>query len=648
MTKISNINFRHLLNNLQAGVCRSTPGVQAKLIYANATMGNMFGFCEQEALQIKIKDFFTDPRKFQLFNKKLKEFGEVQNFEAQLKSKNTKLFWGSISAVVVKDNKGKITEFDIIIHDISLRKEVEKELLESKELFQTVFNNTAAAITVTDQFERVVAWNPFAEKMLGMGAEGLFNKKVKDFYPDKEWEKIRRLDIRSSGKHANLETKIYKKNGELLDVNVAISLIKDASGKMAGAIGIMHDISERKIAHEMLVKSKIAAEEANSAKSMFLANMSHEVRTPMNAILGMIDLTLDTSMTEEQRDNLVVAKDAADNLLGLLNDILDLSRVEAGKITLEKIEIQLHNIVKSICKGFEVVARNKGVEVLTNINEDVPELIIGDPVRIRQVLTNLINNAIKFTAKGKIIIGVEVDSKLGKEDIILRFSVKDEGIGIPEDRLESVFEVFTQADSTTTRRFGGTGLGLAICKRLVEMMSGRIWVESEVTKGSTFCFTGRFQIVQVGMNSSLSLKMNAEKDISVEEILKNNKLKALLAEDNLVNQKIARRILEKQGIEVFAVLNGKEAIEETHKKKFDFILMDSHMPILDGLETTAIIRENEKKTGGHIPIIALTARAMEDDRKKCLDGGMDGYVSKPIDRKKLFEEIIKCLNLDKV
>jgi len=644
MSSISNIDFKHLVNNLQAGVYRSTPGVRAKLLYANLTMCTMFGINEEEVSKVAVKELFVDQRKFQFFNTKIREDGVIQNFELRLKSKKKKPFWCSISGVAVQDKAGKFKEFDVIIQDISLRKEVERELIESKELFQTIFDNTAAAITVADKNEKIVAWNPFTEQMLGMTKEDLFNKQAKDFYPDEEWQKIRRLDIRSKGMHANLETQMYKKSGELLDVNISISVIKDANGKIAGAIGIMQDISERKLVHKMLVQSKLAAEEANHAKSMFLANMSHEVRTPMNAILGMIDLTLDTSMNEEQRENLVIAKEAADNLLGLLNDILDLSRVEAGKISLEQIEIQLHNVVKSVCKGLDVIAKSKDLSLVVNINSDVPELIEGDPVRIRQILTNLINNAIKFTPKGKIIIGAELDSRLEGGVVALRFSVKDEGIGIPQDRLDSVFEVFTQADNSTTRRFGGTGLGLAICKRLVEMMDGRIWVESQEAKGSTFYFTGRFKAIEPIKGSSLVLEIG-EDGKSPEELLRSGKLRALLAEDNMVNQKITMRILEKQGVEVFPVLNGKEAVEQVHKEQFDFILMDSHMPVLDGLEATSIIRENEKKTGHHIPIIALTARAMEDDRKKCLDGGMDGYVSKPIDRKKLFEEIVKCLRL---
>ncbi|VAX36164.1 sensory box histidine kinase/response regulator [hydrothermal vent metagenome] len=641
MTSISSIDFQHLVDNLQAGIYRSTPGPKAALLYANATMCKIFGISEKKLEVFEVKNIFNELKAFQAFNKKFKSSGLVNNYEVLLKDSKKKTFWASISGIAVKDEEGKLTEWDVIIHDISLRKEVEKELIESKELFQTIFDNTAAAIMVADKSERVIAWNPFTEKLLCMGNEELFNKPVKDLYPSQEWQKIRRLDIRSRGMHANIETKVYRENGSTLDVAVSVSILKDAAGDIVGSIGIMHDISERKLVHEMLIQSKLAAEEANQSKSLFLASMSHEVRTPMNAILGMIDLTLETHLEEEQRENLLVAKDAADNLLGLLNDILDLSRVESGKITLEDIEFHLHNVVNNVCKGLAVTARDKDLEILVEIEPDVPEIIMGDPVRLRQVLSNLINNAIKFTSKGKITTFVKVASKV-KGGVVLLIAVKDQGIGIPKDRQERVFEVFTQADETTTRRFGGTGLGLAICKRLVEMMGGQIWVESEEGEGSTFNFTGRFKIVK-GKKSGMLVDITRDGEKSSAEILKGRGIRLLLAEDNIVNQKIAVRILEKQGIEVETSVTGKEVIERIHKERFDLILMDSEMPELDGLEATKIIRENEKKTGQHIPIIAFTARAMQEDRKRCLDAGMDGYVTKPIDRKKLFEEILNCL-----
>ncbi len=758
------IEFKDLVNNLQIGVMRCSSSAQSKCVYVNAAFREMFGFNVKDISGLHLASIFVEHRKYQLLKKTVSEEGCVKNFEARLRGKEQKILWCSVAVVTVKDVKGKVEFFDVTLADITARKQYEREILESKELFHTVFDNTAAAITVTDKDERIIAWNPFAEKMLGMDKEGLFNKSIKDFYPSKEWRRLRALKLRQNGLHADVETQIYKKDGGLIEISLSISMLKNLNGKIIGAIGIMRDITNQKIAErkikesenkiriildnsaaammlsdsqerivswnkfaeqllgmkkkdlylksvsslypeeewqkirdanirkvgsrhhlhtkiinkkgniidvdlsvnvlrdsegkvtgsvgimqditeqkrfqEMLVQAKLSAEEANSAKSLFLANMSHEVRTPMNTIMGMIDLTLDTSMNEEQKDNLVVAKEAADNLLGLLNDILDLSRVEAGKITLENIEFNLHNVIRSVCKGLSVIARNKNLELVVDILPKVPEEILGDPVRLRQILINLINNAIKFTHKGKVTTQVKVASSLSEDEIVLLFSVIDEGIGIPKDRHEQVFEIFTQADDTTTRRFGGTGLGLAISKRLSEMMGGRIWVESEEGKGSTFSFTGTFKIVEVNKTGSTPSIGAGGENFDVDGFKEDLKgLRILLAEDNIVNQKIACRLLEKQGWIVTAVDNGQAVLDQIHKEPFDVVLMDAHMPILDGLEATNLIRENEKTTGNHIPIIALTARAMQEDRKKCIDAGMDGYVSKPIDRKKLFEEI---------
>lgn len=754
-------DFHQILDKLQIGFYRSTIGSRPKFIYMNPYLMDALKFSDKDVSRCSVNEIFTENRKFLNFTMKLAQKDEVSKFEARLKGKGKKVLWVLLSAHVVRDPKGKPNWLDVVVEDISDQKRYERDLIESKEMFQTVFNNMAATITVTDKEEKIVAWNPFAEKMLKMNKEQLFNKPVKELYPPKEWrrlralkirqkdigqdietqvvrsdgsimdasisisilrdlegnqigsigimrditlqkaaerklrdsenkiriildnsaaaitltddqerivswnkyteqllgmkkidlylrpistiypkeewEKIRSENIRKMGSKHHLQTKVVTKTGGLIDIDLSINILRDVNGQIVGSVGIMQDITEQKKFQEMLVQAKLAAEEANSAKSLFLANMSHEVRTPMNTIMGMIDLTLDTSLSQEQKDNLSVAKDAADNLLGLLNDILDLSRVEAGKITLENIEFDLPNVTKSVIKGLSVLARNRGLELELKIDDNVPHLLEGDPVRLRQVIINLINNAIKFTHKGAIKTTVKV-SNINDKEAVLLFAIQDQGIGIPKDKHELIFEVFTQADDSTTRRFGGTGLGLAICKRLVEMMRGRIWVESEIAKGSTFFFTANFKLAQA-KKISISDQDNAEMD--VEKIIKQemSHLKILLAEDNLVNQKITSRMLEKQGWKVDAVVNGQEVIEKNNSNEYDVILMDAQMPVLDGLETTKIIRKNEEKTGKHIPIIALTARAMQEDRKRCIDAGMDGYVAKPIDRRKLFEEI---------
>ncbi|MBF0523022.1 MAG: PAS domain S-box protein [Candidatus Omnitrophica bacterium] len=757
----SNIDFKSFVERLRIGIFCTSLGVNAQILDTNDIFCELLNYSRKELLKKKLKEVFVHESDFQIFHKRIKIEGRVTGLEVSLKTKAHKAVWCSLSAVASKNSKGKVDHIDLRVEDITQRKRVERDLIESKELFKTVFDNTAAAITVTDRNEKIVAWNPFAEKMLEMGKEELFNMPVKDLYPPEEWRRMRSFRIRRKGMLSDIETRVYKRNKEILDVSVSISVLRDSEGNVSGAIGIIRDITSQKAAEqkikesenkirvildnsavaitltddqerviswnkftehllgmkhkdlylkpvsslypedewkkirsedirklgskhhfetkvikkggevidvdlsvnvlkdanerivgsvgilqditdqkkakEILVQAKLAAESANTTKSLFLANMSHEVRTPMNTILGMIDLTLDTPLNEEQKDNLVVAKEAAKNLLNLLNDILDLSRVESGKIKLENIEFHLHNVIKNVCKGMAVLVREKDLEIVLNLDPQAPALVKGDPLRLRQILINLINNAIKFTASGRITTSVHVVSSNDNE-ALLQFSVKDEGIGIPKDRQDKLFNVFTQVDDSTTRKYGGTGLGLAICKRLSEMMGGRIWVDSEDGKGSTFSFTANFEIVHKDPSAFLIEQDAQEMDESfLKDKLKG--LKILLAEDNLVNQRMTAKILEKQGWIVEAVDNGQAAVEKIDKDHFDVVLMDSQMPVLDGFEATKMIRSNEEKTGKHVPIIALTGRAMEEDRKKCFEIGMDGFVSKPIDRKKLFEEI---------
>ncbi len=518
-------------------------------------------------------------------------------------------------------------------------RQLERDLLESRQIFKVVFERSPAGITVTDQHERITAWNPMVEKMLGMDRKDLFNKPVQDLYSPDEWKRMRDLQIRKHGMLADIATKVIRKDGTMLDVNTSIAVLKDNDGHVMGAIGIMHDMTRQKMVEEQLMQAKLAAEQANIAKSVFLANMSHEVRTPMNAVIGMLDLTLDTALNDEQKDNLEVAKDAADSLLGLINDILDLSRAEAGKIVVEEIEINVPDIVKNVGKGLSVLARNKGIDLMWNVDAGIPRQLVGDPVRLRQVLVNLVNNAIKFTHKGQVQVNAKLESLTAK-DCVVRFEVMDQGIGIPKKNLATIFDVFTEAHNTTARRYGGTGLGLAICKKIVEMMRGAIWVESTEGKGSMFYFTIIF-----GVDPDLirhpahgqARGQAAAQDNLPDEV---RHLRVLLAEDNVVNQRVAVKTLEKFGWSVHVAGDGQEVLDILNKQAFDVILMDDQMPLLTGMEATQVIRREEKQTGQHIPIIAMTANAMSGDREKYLAIGMDGYVSKPIDRQVLYQEIV--------
>lgn len=409
----------------------------------------------------------------------------------------------------------------------------------------------------------------------------------------------------------------------------------DGQGNFLGYIGYCLDITVLKNVEKDLRIAMESADAANTAKSQFLSNMSHEIRTPMNGFMGMLQLLQTTELTDEQREFVKIASTSANSLLVLVNDILDYSKIEAGKLELEKSNFHLENLINEVLALYKITANNAGLRLETVIDRNVPVNFIGDPFRLKQIILNLMGNAIKFTEKGIVTLLVKPCIQQDGKDILLEFEVRDTGIGIPNDKVHCLFERFSQADNSNTRMYGGTGLGLAICKGLVKKMGGEIWVESIEGQGSSFYFTCVLENAVGPLEyKKLPIDKNSEPQMAIN---------ILIAEDDKVSRTIAEMVAKKTGWQVTLAENGAEAVAIFKRKKFDIIIMDVQMPLMNGYETTAIIRTLESLDGTYTPIIAMTSFALTGDREKCLEAGMDDYLSKPLILDDFYQMILKWI-----
>ena len=442
------------------------------------------------------------------------------------------------------------------------------------------------------------------------------------------------------------ETRHVKKDGSQIQVSVTLSPVCDATKSVIGISLVARDITKRKemedtlkLTTKELALARDQALEASNLKSAFVANISHELRTPLSAILGMQQLLLDTTLTDEQREYANIVQSSAQSLLEIVKDILDLSRIEAGKFQLENIPFNVLYLVQDCARLMSESAREKHLAFMTHIDQGIPELVLGDAERLRQMLLNLISNSIKFTETGGITVHATIDCE-DKNTVTIRFAVQDSGIGVSADDQRHLFKPFTQVDNSSTRKYGGTGLGLSICKHLVEMMGGEIGVESDKGKGSLFWFKVQFpKIAEFAAPTSFPSQTNNQQELFAQKTV-------LVVEDHPVLRTLTVRQLNNLGMIAHAVSNGREAIAAYGGFLFDIILMDCQLPEIDGFQATTAIRAAEKVTGKHTPIIAIAAGAMPSDREKCLAAGMDDFLAKPVNIQELSEKISQWLSSD--
>ena len=613
----------------------------------------LYGWLSQEALgrdkQELLKTEFSEPREH--VEATLLRQGQWEGEATHDKRDGTRVSV-AIRLALQCDADGTPIRVLAINNDITRRKQIESERLLLTERLSLATAVAKVGVWEWDLAGNMLTWDATMFDIYGFPpvVPMPYERWSAALHPEDlaavESSMRRAIEEKSQG---SAEFRIIRTDGAVRNLSRIERVVLDERGNVSRVIGVSMDVTERKEAETELRTAKDAAEAANRAKSEFLANMSHEIRTPMNGVIGMTNLILETELTSKQQEYLGMVKSSADALLTIINDILDFSRIESGKFELDPMDFNARDAIGDTANTVALGARQKGLELIVDVDAAVPHMVRGDPGRLRQILINLLGNAIKFTNHGEVVLRVTMEAATPK-DVVLHFSIRDTGVGIPLDRQKSIFEAFTQADSSMTRMYGGTGLGLTISSQIVDLMGGRIWVESEVGRGSTFQFTASFALVTpttaAPVAETVDPRRSAERDspaLATRRSLREEGRqpgRILLVENNSINQLVARRLLETRGHTVLVANNGREALtmlDDAASIGFGCVLMDIKMPEMNGFECTAAIRDIERTTGAHIPIVAITAYAGLDEEARCLSAGMDAYLSKPIQPTKFFE-----------
>ncbi|MFC1745149.1 PAS domain S-box protein [Candidatus Riflebacteria bacterium] len=636
--RLRDAEFKTIFEQASVGVALVDSNT-SELLRINKRYSEILGYSAEELEHVDWKDI-THPDDLEedcsLFAKFLNGTIDGYSMEKRYFKKDSEIVWVNMSLSPTWKKGEKPVKHIAIVEDITKRKQAEEQLL----IQSTALTSTANCIMITDKNGKIQWTNPAFTKLTGyyldeaMGKEPRILKSGK--HPREFYAAIWKTVLSGNFWHGELINR--KKDGTLYEEEMTITPVLNKTGDITHFVAIKQDISERKKAEEQLRLAKGEAEAASTAKSEFLANMSHEIRTPMNSVLGFLGLTLeDPVIPEKHLKNLKIANNSAKSLLSLINDILDVNKLESGKLDLEEKPFNLTQMVKETLQTLQIKTLEKGLLLEHSIHAELGGNFIGDPFRLRQIITNLVGNAIKFTEQGSITLNVVP----ADEEKMLHFTIADTGIGIPAERLDKIFESFTQADASTTRRFGGTGLGTTISSQLVELMHGKIWVESEAGKGSKFHFTVRMPATEKKDDTQADTMHRLLSGSTLP--LRRRSFRILLADDIPENITLATIRLKQHGHTVITAANGLEAVEQFKKGHIDLILMDIQMPQMDGLEATKKIRELENNTGNHIPIIALTASVMKNELAKYVSGGMDATACKPIDFPDLFATIEKVV-----
>jgi PAS domain S-box-containing protein len=544
--------------------------------------------------------------------------------------------WVQWENIAVFDDAGRVVEIQSVGQDITDRRRMYDALQESEKRLRFLFEEIPhIAVQGYNASREAIFWNRASEELYKYSRKEALGRRIEELVlpQERREEMVRAFDVwvRTGEPIPSGEMMKCTATGESVAVYSCRLATRNQRGEWEMYV-IDVDLSELKRAGEALVKAKESAERANRAKSEFLANMSHEIRTPMNGVMGMTHLLMETELSEEQRDSVQTILDSTKELLSIIDEILDISRIEAGEVRLHPEPFCPRDTAEKVVLLFADRAGRKGVDLSVEIRDNVPKQLLGDAGRVRQILINLVGNALKFTHDGHIQIRMQAEKD--GEDWNLLADVKDTGIGMSPELQDRIFEKFAQGDSSFKREYGGAGLGLSITRQLVRLMGGDITVQSQVNKGTTFSFNLKLQAVKEEPPPVV------EPVVSGDPSSRTVSAEILLVEDNLVNQKVATAMLKKLGCSVTVVPNGARALEQIAIRRFDLIFMDCQMPVMDGFEATRAIRQMVGEIR-EIPIVAMTAHALKEDRQKCLDVGMDDYLSKPVHRDALLAVLQK-------